>query len=96
MAKKQWPKLGTIRVSDDGKGNKKTRFVLDPKITLQYDGVEVTLDQYRTAYLKPTESILDSLSFMLENNHIDEKSYNNQKTAVEEKGIRYEVLIPQD
>lgn len=95
MAKKQWPKLGTIRVSENN-GEKKTRLILDKDVTILYKGEEVKLDEYRMTFLKPKEGILDSLSFMLENGHIDQVSYDKQVNAVEEKGIRYEILIPQD
>ena len=96
MAKKQWPKLGTIRVSEDANGNKKTRLVLDKDVTIHYKGEQVVLDQYRMAFLKDKNALLDSLSFMQENGYIDEESYNKQVSAIEEKGVKYEILIPQD
>ena len=100
MAKNnKWHRIGDIRVTEKD-GVKKTRLVLSNKVKIlvlndmtgEYEQVDVS--QYGTTYLKPKEKMIDDLESQLENGKISSEKYEQQKARLEEKGIKYDIIIP--
>jgi hypothetical protein len=95
----KWHRIGDIRVSEKD-GVKKTRLVLSKNVRIsvlneetgEYEPVQIS--EYGTTYLKSKEKIIDDLESQLENGRISSERYESQKSRLEEKGIKYDIIIP--
>lgn len=87
MAKKSWPKIGTLRKGDNGSYIK-----LEENVSVFVDGEPVALNKSRTVRLDDPRAKLD---FLFENGHIGEKDYEKRKEVLAENDwLRYELVVP--
>lgn len=97
--RKPWPKIGDIRVSVR-EGVKKTRVVMIPNSRIQIKNQKtgewqtVELDKYGGTFLKSSERIIEDIDGLADRGYITAEEADNRKQKVEEKGIKYEILVP--
>ena len=87
--KKSWPKIGTVRKSDDG--NRYIKF--SDNVTILVDGKEIDMNKSRTANLtSPSED----LERMIKNNIVPEADVEKRRAQVEStKGwLLSDIVVP--
>jgi hypothetical protein len=83
-----------MRKGTDKNGNEFRRVVFAKGVTLSYNGYEVDLGEYRSAFLKNKEEMAKDLDFLLKNEYIDEAKHDEQLARIEEKLIVGKVNLP--
>lgn len=86
-----WPELGTLRTKLDNEGQRKSYIVLNKNIEILVDGNPLDLGQFRTVRLTDPRKGLDT---RLSKGSLTEDDYNEKITALEERNIKYTLVVP--
>jgi len=81
--------LGSFRTAKNGK----PKFIIAKGITMQKDGVEIPLDQYRTAHCMDA---VEQIQRRQEAGHLDSEKATKLLDYIQDKNIKYNVLIARD
>ena len=77
-----------IRVVDT-KNGKKTKVQFAKGITISFNGEEINLGEYNSAFLKDRTELEADLEFLVSKEYMNEEQANAEVDRIEEKGITY-------
>lgn len=83
-----------MRKGVDKNGKEFRRVTFAKGITIQYNGYELDLGQYRSAFLKGKEDLAKDLDFLLEKEYIDADEHTRRTDFNEEKQVVGKVNLP--
>lgn len=85
--KPSWPELGTLRKNKSGK----SYIVLNKDVEITVNGQKVDLGKFRSVQLVDPTAGVDAL---LEGGYITEKDHAERLSAIEERSIKYKLVVP--
>lgn len=73
----------------DTKNGKKTKVQFAKGVTISYNGEEINLGEYNSAFLKDRSELEADLEFLVGKEYMTEEQANTEVDRIEEKGITH-------
>lgn len=73
----------------DTKNGKKTKVQFAKGVTISFNGQEINLGEYNSAFLKDRTELEADLEFLVSKEYMNEEQANAEVDRIEEKGITY-------